>query len=88
MKPTIEVHILEMRQAINLEVITAEEALYLADRDDAIALEPAGTGWDAVIWDRDECLIIRQHAGTRTLALNRGVQRYRMLMARREVANG
>ncbi|WP_322529308.1 hypothetical protein R5R73_07385 [Salinicola sp. LHM] len=84
----IEVHIHAQRQAINVEAPSAEEALYLVDRDDAIALEPAGTGWDAVVWDRDACLIIRQHAGTRTLALNRGVQRYRLLMERREVANG
>lgn len=84
----IEVHLMEYRQAIQVDAADAEAALYQVDRDDAIALEPAGTGWDAVVWDRDACLIIRQHAGTRTLALNRGVQRYRMLMARREVANG
>ncbi|OHZ02878.1 hypothetical protein [Salinicola sp. MIT1003] len=84
----IEVHIHAQRQAIHVEAANADEALYQVDRDDAIALEPAGTGWDAVVWDRDECLIIRQHAGTRTLALNRGVQRYQALMERREIANG
>lgn len=83
----IEVHLHSQRRAIQVDAADAEAALYRVDRDDAIALEPAGTGWDAVVWDRDECLIIRQHAGTRTLALNRGVQRYRALMERREVAN-
>lgn len=84
----IEVHLMEYRRTIQVDAADTEAALYQVDRDDAIALEPAGQGWDALWWDRHNGLVLRMHARTPLLALAKGFERYKLSADRRGGVHG